>query len=81
MKSRARGGSDDPGNLFPACGQCNAEKGNRSLEEYRISKGMRLGKFPHRFACEPREAVVDRDFLMVTSKNFRGAIIRASVRE
>ena len=32
---RARGGSDDIGNLVPACAECNISKGMMTLEEWR----------------------------------------------
>jgi hypothetical protein len=74
--ARARGGSDDFDNLLPACDVCNAQKGDRSTEEFRVAQGFRFGHMPHRFACEPSETVVERDYLVVASKNFRGGIMR-----
>ena len=32
---RSRGGRDTPENLVPTCGFCNAQKGNKTAEEYR----------------------------------------------
>ena len=31
---QARGGSNDPGNLFPSCASCNRSKGNRTVREF-----------------------------------------------
>lgn len=39
---RSRGGSDDPENLTPACGPCNASKGARELGEWLASRALEL---------------------------------------
>lgn len=33
--ARSDGGTDDHGNLVPACRQCNCSKGTKTYEEYR----------------------------------------------
>lgn len=31
---KSRGGTDDPGNIVPACWSCNTSKGRKTLEEW-----------------------------------------------
>jgi hypothetical protein len=48
LTPKARGGTDDPSNIVDACFSCNAQKGDRTAEEYRIwreAMGMRSPQF------------------------------------
>jgi len=61
-----RGGSDDAGNLRPACSRCNSRKNLSTVEEFRLRLGLANGRLPYRFACE-QEPSVQRDFIVVVS--------------
>lgn len=38
----SKGGTDDLSNLFPTCRTCNSSKGGRSLEEWRMSRRLKI---------------------------------------
>lgn len=38
---KSRGGSDEDGNIVPACNQCNTSKGARTPEEWRAAQARR----------------------------------------
>lgn len=72
--SRARGGTDDPSNLYPCCDLCNPAKSDQTIDEYRHRLAFKTGDlnfhFPFEEPQKPR-----RDYLMVASPPFLGALI------
>lgn len=42
----ALGGGNDPSNLVPACWACNASKGQKTVEEYRLIVERRIAGIP-----------------------------------
>lgn len=60
--SRSVGGTDDPGNLHPACWACNGSKGKRSIEEYRLYLSVQAAGIPY-FKKEQVEWLQDQGFV------------------
>lgn len=70
----SRGGDSSAGNTVPACGRCNRNKGQFTLEEYRFLRGLRTRSFPYRFAAElPSE--INRDWLICSSATFERSLL------
>lgn len=42
----SRGGKDNIENLVPACRNCNGEKGNKNIDEYRLQLTLSAGGAP-----------------------------------
>jgi 5-methylcytosine-specific restriction endonuclease McrA len=71
----SRGGTDEAENAFPACEICNGEKCDKTIADYRLSKGLRTGRMPYRFFGD-QEVRPDHNFLIVASPQHIGALFR-----
>jgi hypothetical protein len=68
---RHRGGRGD----VMACHLCNGKKGRMNVEEFRLWCGLRAGRLPYRFACEPPPPI-ERDMLALVSAKFVGRLVQ-----
>ena len=71
--SPRRGGSDDPANAVPSCGNCNVRKSQKTIDEYRIWLMIVDGRPPMPFFGEAQK--VERDWLIVVSPRLKHEVL------